>query len=427
MLVLIAAWMFLPVAEIPLPGFLDLSKQMAACGATMLGVLAFDAKSLASLRLRWFDATILFYCCWPGVCAVANGFGLWDGVSATIEYMCTWGIPYFVGRVYFADESGQTELLKGLFIAGLLYVPLCLIEMRISPQLHSIFYGYHPSAFDQTFRLGGWRPVVFMQHGLAVALWMCVCSLAGFWLWKSKQLVPVAGMRYLPLLALWATTLFTRSMGALALTSFITLTLVSSELLRTRILLILLLLIAPAWVTVRSAGLFDGAVIGELAESLTGDPERRNSFDVRLDQENAVRDLALSSPVFGHGRWGLGLDQRWLLEFRNHGAPQLAALVLLLQQPLIAMCIKFRPGKGGDWDSPGIVLAAIPTLFMLDNLLNGMENPVFPFICGATTHYWALKGQASDSTASEDNLESQGGWIDPRPALQRRLHRGHAI
>ena len=73
---------------------------------------------------------------------------------------CRWPAPN--------DPASQRTLLISIFIGGLLYVPLCLFEIRMSPQLHKLVYGFHQHIFAQTFRFEGWRPTVFLQHGLAV-------------------------------------------------------------------------------------------------------------------------------------------------------------------------------------------------------------------------------------------------------------------
>ena len=90
-----------------------------------------------------------------------------------------------MGRAYFGDFKGLRELATVLFIGGLIYIPLCLYEIRMSPQLHNTIYGFYQHDFVQTMRAGGWRPTVFLQHGLAVGLFMSVTSLIGAWLWYS--------------------------------------------------------------------------------------------------------------------------------------------------------------------------------------------------------------------------------------------------
>jgi hypothetical protein len=85
-----------------------------------------------------------------------------------------WGLPYFLGRVYLSDLRSLKELAVGMFISGLVYVPFCLFEVRMSPQLEAIVYG---GRMRSGIRLGGWRPAVFMQSGLELVMWMSVCSL----------------------------------------------------------------------------------------------------------------------------------------------------------------------------------------------------------------------------------------------------------
>ena len=71
-------------------------------------------------------------------------------------------------------------------------------EVRMSPQLHSSMYGFRPFRFDQAYRWGGYRPSVFMQHGIALGLFMASCTLVAFWLWRSgfpKRIgTPAAGV-----------------------------------------------------------------------------------------------------------------------------------------------------------------------------------------------------------------------------------------
>ena len=40
--------------------------------------------------------------------------------------------------------------------------------MLISPQLHFMTYGFYQHEFTQVVRMGGYRPMVFLQHGIAV-------------------------------------------------------------------------------------------------------------------------------------------------------------------------------------------------------------------------------------------------------------------
>jgi hypothetical protein len=125
-----------------------------------------------SFRVHWIDAPVIIFCLWGATSSILHGKGLVGCLLAILENSILWGFPYVVGRVYFRDLESFRDLALGIVIGGLIYVPLCLIEIRVSPQLHIWIYGYHQHQFEQSIRFGGFRPTVFMQHGLAVAMWM---------------------------------------------------------------------------------------------------------------------------------------------------------------------------------------------------------------------------------------------------------------
>ena len=61
-----------------------------------------------------------------------------------------WGVPYLIGRFYFNDAAGTRDLALGLLLGGILYLPFCLFEIRMSPVLHTTLYGLHPASIYQT-------------------------------------------------------------------------------------------------------------------------------------------------------------------------------------------------------------------------------------------------------------------------------------
>src|SRR5204863_66271 len=73
-------------------------------------------------------------------------------------------------------------------VGGLIYSVLILWEVRMSPQLHATVYGASPrqADFAQAIRWGGYRPIVFMPHGLAVALFICNTVMAAFILARNR-------------------------------------------------------------------------------------------------------------------------------------------------------------------------------------------------------------------------------------------------
>src|SRR4029078_1483761 len=112
----------------------------------------------------------------------------YDALSAVVSQF-TLIIPFFMGRQILRSAHDTAEILKVLVIAGLLYSLPMLFEIRMSPQLHSWIYGYFPSQFAQAMREGGFRPVVFMGHGLPVAFFAMTAAVASAALWRTQIFV----------------------------------------------------------------------------------------------------------------------------------------------------------------------------------------------------------------------------------------------
>ena len=106
---------------------------------------------------------------------------LTDGLYSGMLNLSLVSLPFFIGWALFRKESELRELLSGLVIAAVIYVPFALFEIRMSPVLHAWLYGYsqHPD-FLQTLRGGGFRPMVFMVHGLALARFFLLGTCAAF-------------------------------------------------------------------------------------------------------------------------------------------------------------------------------------------------------------------------------------------------------
>jgi hypothetical protein len=91
-----------------------------------------------------------------------------------------------------------------------------LLETRIAPTLHLKLYGFNAREdFSQTIRYGGYRPTVFLEHGLWVGVWMMAAALIGVWLWKTKVIkkfkeIPVGRL----LVGLLVTVILVKSTGA---------------------------------------------------------------------------------------------------------------------------------------------------------------------------------------------------------------------
>jgi hypothetical protein len=404
---LLLGWLFLPVASFDLPGFFDYNKATATCLSVFLAAALLDKdKRLWNFRPTRFDLPMLIWCLCPLVTSLSNDLGMYDGLSTAIQQTILWGIPYVMGRAYFGDVKSLRELAIILFIGGLIYIPLCLYEIRMSPQLHSTIYGFHQHDFSQTMRFDGWRPTIFLQHGLAVGFFMCMTSLIGVWLWvrMPSHIFLGRSVGWL-VVALLITSVLVKSWGALVLLAVGLIVLFLSATLRTRVLAVLLLLVFPLYIAARTVGGWSGDQLLTLAQ-LSGSEERVQSLLTRLRSEHFLMERAKLQPLLGWGGWDRSLvgdenhivktkeglwvrvipDSFWIVNFGMYGLFGLASITIALSMPLLLLLRRFPVSSWATSEiAPLAVLTIILGLYMLDNLMNDMVNPLFTLAAGGGT------------------------------------------
>jgi len=117
------------------------------------------------------------------------GLELYDAGSAVVARLLGSLIPFFLGRQFLSSRNDVEDILRVLIIAGLVYSVPSIFEIRFSPQLHTWIYGYFPHDFGQQMREGGFRPVVFLGHGLLVAFFISTSAVAAAAFWRTKTQV----------------------------------------------------------------------------------------------------------------------------------------------------------------------------------------------------------------------------------------------
>src|SRR4051794_33743404 len=103
------AWLFLPMAGYSVPGLPDYTKMSATTLGVLIGAALFDSDRLLSFRPKWVDIPILLYCGSPFVTSYLCGLGMYDGCSEIVRAFIIWGLPYFIGRIYFNDLESIRE------------------------------------------------------------------------------------------------------------------------------------------------------------------------------------------------------------------------------------------------------------------------------------------------------------------------------
>lgn len=391
----LTAWLFLPIAKYPLPGMPDYTKMSATCWGIFIAAILFDNKTILRFKPSLADLPMIVWCLCPLFSSMSNHLGLYDGLATVFRYTVTWGFPYLIGRIYFSSLYGLKDFAMGIIIGGLIYSPLCLLESRLSPQLHFWLYGFYQSSFAQTYRWGGWRPMVFMEHGLMVGVWMMSATLISFWLWKTKVIKSFYGIPAFWLTAaLFFTTMMVRSTGAIALLILGAGILIVTNKAKKNFLVIALIVIPIGYMATRSTGIWTGyGVQAFIADHIS--KERALSLWYRMENENILVKKALARPVFGWGGWGRSrvyddegkdisvTDGLWIIMFGQNGMFGLAALSTAFLLPIVNLLRKYPVRQWGSPQiAPGAVLSILLGLYMIDNMMNSMINPIFMVAAG---------------------------------------------
>lgn len=401
----IIAWLFLPIASYTFPGIPDLTKFSATSYSAILSILLFDVNRLKTFKFGWWDIPVIIACVSPVYTSVDNGLGLYNGMSVLLTQVVTWGIPYFIGRLYLGSLAGLRELAIGIFIGGMAYVPLCLFEVRLSPQLHRMVYGFFPHKFGQTIRYGGFRPQVFMQHGLEVGIWMLAATLIGIWLWKTGSMKQIFGMPVAPMLPiLLGTFVLCKSTGAwgLCVLGLFILFFVTTFRTALPMFLIVGMIMFHLGTSTFSHPVHSRALVDFLYTTPLGPTGRVQSLEFRVDNEELLGDYAKRRFWFGWGGFNrnrpvdektgkfLGIpDSLFIVHFGIRGAIGLFSTFTIFLLPIVATI--WRKGPVQSWAQPDRapvgVLVTILLMYATDCLLNAMTNPIFIVTMGGLNSY----------------------------------------
>ncbi len=343
------------------------------------------------------------------------GLTHYDALSNVIRTLL-WLVPFFLGRYFFTDIKDNEAILKMLVIMALIYSIPMLYEVRMSPQLHNMVYGYQASEFIQNMREGGFRPTVFTVGGLPLAFWLSTCIIAVMALHKNKIRIgkrsPFMILCFLLIVLVlcktWSAFIYV-IMGIL----FIYM-LSPSKQIKWAFLLSALVMLYPVS---KMMGIFpDKAIISTIAEYNT---ERAQSMETRYVNEEVLLTRALKKPFFGWGGWGRNrlfdysgkdiviTDGKWIIEFGIYGAFGFIFYYLILLVPLYYAVKNVKHIDAPKDQIYFALLALILAVCIIDSVPNNNMSPMHLLLAGA------LMGQA-------EFLKKQRGLM-----LNERLYPDH--
>ena len=242
-------------------------------------------------------------------------------------------------------------------------------------------------------REGGFRPVVFLGHGLLVAFFIMTSAVAAATYWRQNRKVlrlPMAGVTiYLSFLLLLCKTLGALIYGA-ALVLLVRFTRPQAQL-RIALMLVTIALLYPV---LRAGDLVPTRTMVEMARSIEED--RAESLQFRFENEDRLLDRAWQRFFFGWGRFGRNrvydeasgrdvsvTDGYWIITMGQFGFIGFLGEFGLLALPIFrtTSAIKFAESKEEQLFLAA--LALILAINIVDLLPNSSLSPWTWLLAGA--------------------------------------------
>lgn len=335
---------------------------------------------------------------------------IYDSLSAILSASIA-VLPFLVARRHLAAPEQHGDLLKVLCTAGLIYSFPIIYEAVMSPQLSRMVYGFFPHSWLQHVRSGGYRPVVFLHHGLWLAIFMAGTVLAAFVLYRVQKDAR-KGTYFLAALWLLFILFICRSLGAFSITLLILPLILFCN---SRIQVVFAAVIAGVillYPSLRGAGIIPVDQVNRLAASIS--EERSASFRYRLTNEEVLLEKANRRPFFGWGGWGRSLiydeegrmtstaDGMWVIVIGRDGWVGYICRFGLFCAPIIILALRRRkytlhPETAG--------LALIMVAYMIDLIPNATLTPMTWLIAGALAGRLELTNSDLASAPTEDGEE----------------------
>jgi hypothetical protein len=387
-----------------LPGFLPRDRLILGClvllGLGLLGTVLTNGAPI-TFPLRRLPGLTLYD---AGAMALTIGTGV---------------LPFFIARKLFASPESHVLLLKVICAAALAYAVAVIWEARMSPQLNRQVYGFFPSAWVQHLRDGGFRPIVFLNHGLKVGIVLATGALAGLAL--SRLAVGRAGRigGLAAALALLVVLGLSKNVGAtlLAILAFPLMLFLGARwrLLAAAAVMVVVLLYPMG----RTTGLVPtDAIMSGLSRVVA--EGRIASLGFRLRNEDVLLAKANEKPLFGWGGWSRARiydaegrnvstpDGTWVIAFGERGWVGYVAFFGLLTVPTMALALRRREDReAADLpDAATAGLALILAVNMVDLIPNSGISPITWLMAGALAG--RLEWRAAAAGAQEREVRAAG-------------------
>jgi len=401
---ILAGTLFLPSTELDAPLLPPLDRAAIPFLTAYLGARwsgkAWKARALGALPRALFWLTLI------GIAlnVASNGQAIimpnkvlpaiqpYEGLSMAFRLFATMLGPFLLGYAVVRRPEDLGVVLAVLVGAALIYSLPIIYEIVMSPRLHKIIYGFRQHSFAQTKRFGGWRPMVFMGHGLEVAMFMTSALLAAAGLARARLGGKLGTGRVV--LYLLVVAIACKSMATwFYMTAALPLIWALSSKGQMRVAVVI------AWFVLAYPGLrlLDAlpteAFVDQMAEL---SPERAQSLGFRFDMEDVTIEHANQRFLSGWGRFGRALvydrrtgeqesvpDGLWLVTYAGRGMLGVIGTFGLLLVPVLIASRRLGRIRVPGHRMCVSVLSLVVTFTALDFLPNGSVNSITFFLPGA--------------------------------------------
>ena len=342
-----------------------------------------------------------------------QGMRIYDSIAAVANQAIAL-LPFFLGRRYLGTPEGTRAVLVALVAGGLAYSVPMLIEARFSPQMNIWVYGFFQHDFFQTIRQGGYRPVVFLPHGLWVAFFTLMAFLASLVLLRDSP-AEQRPKAFIILIYMFFMVIVCKSAGPLvylvSLSPLVMFAPTRVQILAAAVLAALVI----AYPILRGAHLVPLDRILDFVTSFSAD--RAYSLQFRIENEELLLARAQERPWFGWGGYGRNFqhdpitgemtniaDGAWIIVLGMNGWLGYLAEFGLTALPLLALGREVLARGGVVISRTTAALSLILAANLVDLLPNATHIPFTWLIAGA------LMGEAERMTAVRIDLRRAADW-----------------
>ncbi len=399
---LLGGYLFLPVAvKIDLPGLPALNKYTIATLSVLFCLKFIKNQRIGFLSLKGIPKVLfIMLLISPFLTALTNkdpvgflpGLTMYDGLS-NVFVSFVFMSPFFLGRKFFSQQEDQLLLFKYIVLAALIYSIFILYEIRMSPQLHKMLYGFFPHSFLQQVRNGGFRAVVFMGHGLWVGFFVSISVIAAAILWRLKiQFISLKTSFILFFLLI--VLVLSKTLASLIYAFAVIIALMMFSPKKQVKIALIMAIIVMSYPILSINKLFPHDTFLEVATTIGG-AARTESLEFRFRNEKMLLEHAYEKPLFGWGGWGRNrifndqgkdvsvTDGKWILTFGVYGWFGLIAEFGLI---FITIFLASRKLKYGHSSQEKLLIsshALLISIILIDQIPNASITPLYWLFIGS--------------------------------------------